>query len=96
MDQHARLENLKAMLDVLHMNPAIQQPSTSATALNFLTEEFPCIRRDGDEVDEDFIDCTDAIERCESIPEREALGVMSETFHFFNFSFKDIYIYLLM
>jgi len=80
MDQHARHENVKAMLDALPTNPIAQQLSASATALDLLTEE--CLRRDGNEVPhKEFINeerCIATIERCKSIPEREALSLFFE------------------
>lgn len=82
MDQHTRRENVKVMLGALHMNPAAQQLSASATAVDLLTEDFSRIRRDGDEVaHKDFINlkrCRDAIERHESISERKALNLFLE------------------
>jgi len=81
MDQRACHENVKAMLGALH-NPAAERLSASATAVDLLTENISRIRRDGDEVaHKDFVNikrCREAIKRCKSSSERDALNLFLE------------------
>lgn len=78
IDEGARLENVKSLLST-STNPIMQQLAASAEVLNILTDRSPRIRSDGDRVvHEAWIDRTkysDAIGRCKTIADRQALNL---------------------
>ena len=78
IDEGARVEKVKALLRTSG-NPAMHKLSTSAAVLNILTDSSPRIRTDGDKVAHEV--CigrsrySNAIERCKSTADREALNL---------------------
>ena len=72
IDEGARLENVKSLLSTSTL-------AASAEVLNILTDRSPRIRSDGDRVvHEAWIDRTkysDAIGRCKTIADRQALNL---------------------